>query len=107
MFRILGKLCFWVLVARWGYAELQIILPSATPAIDYALENVQIPTHDKWNSESLDQLLLAIRARAEEPLAQLEKHLVVPERTGQLVSVVTPELKRVQRVIEEQNFSRF
>jgi hypothetical protein len=107
MFRILGKLCFWVLIARWGYAELQLILPSATPAIDYALENVQIPTHDKWNAESLDQFLLAVRTRTEDSLARLEKQLSATDRKDQLASVVTPELKRVQRVLEEQNFSRF
>ena len=39
---------FWVVVARWGYAEVKLGLPDLIPSIDYALEQIQIPTHDHW-----------------------------------------------------------
>lgn len=54
--RIVLSCCFWVIAARWIYAEVQILLPSAIPTIDYALEHIQIPTHDKWPKEHLNKL---------------------------------------------------
>ncbi len=46
--RYLLSMFIWVVIARWGYAELTLMAPEAIPAIDSALEVVQIPTHDKW-----------------------------------------------------------
>ncbi len=57
MIRIFFKLCFWVIIARWTYAEVQLVAPSATPAIDFALQKIQIPTHDKWSKGSFNQWL--------------------------------------------------
>lgn len=53
MLKLLFKLFFWVVVARWGYAEIQLSAPALVPYVDYTLTVVQIPTHDRWPKESI------------------------------------------------------
>jgi len=61
--RIVFSLCLWVVVARWGYSEMKILCPDAIPAVDYVLEHVQIPTHDKWPKEAALKLISSITTR--------------------------------------------
>ena len=42
------KMGFFVVTARWMYAEATLIAPSALPLVDIALEKIAIPTHDTW-----------------------------------------------------------
>jgi hypothetical protein len=57
MFKLLFTLLLSVVVARWMYAETALMFPRAVPAIDYLLEEVQIPTHDQWSKDSTDKIL--------------------------------------------------
>jgi len=59
MFRIVFIVCFSIVFSRWVYAEVDQAFPNMTPVIDYALERVQIPTHDQWNinMEAVSQFL--------------------------------------------------
>lgn len=52
MLRPLLSMFFWVVVARWGYAEIKLNLPGLVPFIDHSLQQIQIPTHDKWPSQA-------------------------------------------------------
>jgi len=52
MFKAIFSMIFWVVVARWGYSELQLSFPNLVPFIDYSLSRVQIPTHDKWPAKA-------------------------------------------------------
>lgn len=42
------KMTFFVVTARWMYAEAALVAPNMLPAIDLALTKVAIPTHDTW-----------------------------------------------------------
>ena len=57
MIRFFFSFCLTVVMARWIYAEVQMTLPEVVPAIDYALESVQIPTHDRWDGKTLGALV--------------------------------------------------
>ena len=48
---------FYVIIAQWLYAELQIVCPSAAPTVDYLVSSLQIPTHDKWSEEKVKTAL--------------------------------------------------
>jgi hypothetical protein len=88
MFRLLLATFFYVTLGRWMYAELTLIVPSALPAIDYALEKVQIPTHDEWD---LQALLAAAQQLTEHGGSALSSVLSEVERAREL-QVVTAEL---------------
>ena len=64
MIRFFFSFCLTVIVARWIYAEVQMTLPEVVPAIDYALENVQIPTHDKWDGKTIGAMVDDLRLAA-------------------------------------------
>ncbi|MBX7137454.1 MAG: hypothetical protein K1X83_05670 [Oligoflexia bacterium] len=53
MLRFLFGMFFSVVIARWAYSEIKLSFPGLIPEIDYALERVQIPTHDKWPKERM------------------------------------------------------
>ena len=57
MVRFFIKLVVWVTLARWMYAEAQLVTPSAVPFINAAMTRLEIPTHDKWRSTELGQYL--------------------------------------------------
>lgn len=57
MFRWLCSFVFTVAAARWIYAEVKLAVPEAMPLIDYSLERLQIPTHDKWSKQALAEAL--------------------------------------------------
>ncbi|RMD86130.1 MAG: hypothetical protein D6808_03960 [Candidatus Dadabacteria bacterium] len=57
MLRLLIGMMVTVTVARWMYSEVRLIAPSAIPTIDYVLEKVQIPTHDKWPEGRLYKMI--------------------------------------------------
>ena len=56
MFRFLFTMLFYVIVARWIYAEVNVICPSVSPGIDRMLSALQIPTHNEWSKESVKQV---------------------------------------------------
>ncbi|MDZ4785309.1 MAG: hypothetical protein SGJ02_04450 [bacterium] len=58
--RIVFSAVFWTILGQWGYAELKILCPAFVPAVDYTLQHVQIPTHDKWSKEKLTDLLAGV-----------------------------------------------
>ncbi len=64
--RIVFSCLFWVIAARWVYAEVQILVPSVVPSIEYALEHIQIPTHDKWPKEGFDKLFAQLTESVKE-----------------------------------------
>lgn len=57
MIRLIFTMCFWVVVARWIYAETYVRFPTALPAIDYALDTVRIPTSDQWDLSQVEQVV--------------------------------------------------
>jgi hypothetical protein len=50
MLRFFFSLILYVVVARWIYAELQILSPSLVPLVDSGVRALTIPTHDKWET---------------------------------------------------------
>ncbi len=42
------KMGFFVVTARWMYAEVALVAPGALPVIDESLKKIAIPTHDTW-----------------------------------------------------------
>ena len=60
MFRLLLSISLSVVIARWAYQEVELCVPQLVPYIDYSLERVQIPTHDKWLKTALTNALLVI-----------------------------------------------
>jgi len=59
--RFLFVMLFSVVVARWGYAEIELNFPSALPMVDKTLEMVAIPTHDQWGDSKLAEALAILR----------------------------------------------
>ena len=57
MIRLFFGLFLSVVLARWMYSEVALSFPQAVPLIDYALEVVSIPTHDKWDAEPIREVL--------------------------------------------------
>lgn len=92
MIRILFSLCFWVIIARWSYAEIKLLLPSAVPVIDYALDTIQIPTHDKWNAQTVDRFIAKAETKRQESIAAL--HSGTGERTSEAFKQVGDTVKR-------------
>lgn len=113
MIRILFSLFFWVLIGRWWYAEVKMVLPSATPVIDFALEKIQIPTHDKWNTKSLDRFLAGAKSVGEHSLASV-KHTLDSSARGSLrrsneqFGLSSGDSKGIQRLADQSAaFVRF
>lgn len=40
---------FWVVLARWGYAEMQRLSPPMASSVDRLIEVATIPTVDQWD----------------------------------------------------------
>lgn len=66
MVRLVFTFLLTVVVARWMYSEVQVSFPQAVPFIDYALEKVQIPTHDQWDYQKINAFVDEIAALAQE-----------------------------------------
>lgn len=56
---VMLKLCLTALVtlmvSRWMYAEVSIIVPGAMPVVDAVLDKTSIPTHDHWSKDSMER----------------------------------------------------
>lgn len=56
---------FWVIVARWSYAEISNFSPSMRTSIDNLMELATIPTHDQWDTVKIkeigDQIVSALK----------------------------------------------
>ncbi len=70
MVRILFTMMFWVVVGRYCYAELKLLVPSATPYIDQVLAAIQIPTHDQWDPKLVGAISSGIRGQGERLMAK-------------------------------------
>ncbi len=57
MFRFIISMLLYVSVARWMYAEIQLVAPSVTPSIDNLVNYLTIPTHDKWDKEAIASIV--------------------------------------------------
>jgi len=57
MLRLAFSICCSVVIARWVYHEVQLTAPQLVPYIDYSLERIQIPTHDKWLKTALNNAI--------------------------------------------------
>ena len=77
-----------VVTARWIYSEVQMSFPRAVPAIDYALEKVQIPTHDKWDREKISEVVQTVAA-----------HIGGADSSAERLSA--PRLERVTRRLND------
>ncbi len=74
------RLCFWLLLAHWVYAEVHIYSPQAGQVIDRAAEALRIPPHTEW---VVYPHLQQIAAR----ISEQELHLAVREINEQLEEV--------------------
>jgi hypothetical protein len=50
--KIIFTMLFWVVVARWGYAEIAQVSPVLRASIDRVMEVATIPTHDRWDMDA-------------------------------------------------------
>ena len=113
MLRALFKLCFWVVVARWCYAEIQLVFPKAAPVIDLALEKMRLPTHDKWSSKDLQALAAQVNLSSCPSLQDLGDQFsqVIAKgvsSTQQALATGDNNIKRVTKLIKSPTeFSRF
>lgn len=78
MIRLFFSFFLTVVVARWIYAETKMVVPGAVPVIDFALDKVQIPTHDKWDSKSKELTSMV------NDLSSLASSLVQPAEAAEL-----------------------
>ena len=60
MIRLAVTFVMYMVVGRWLYSEVQLNFPQAVPSIDYAMEKISIPTHDKWDRKQIDRTLTQI-----------------------------------------------
>ena len=57
MVKVLLSMTFYVVLARWMYAELNLVCPSMTSNIDKLLSAIEIPTHDNWHEDGIRGLV--------------------------------------------------
>ena len=106
MIRIVFSLFFWALVGRWAYSEVNLVFPSATPVIDFALTKLQIPTHDQWDAKSIHTFISNARGMAQNTLA--DAGISTTSHNKQLANANIKEVKAVSRTIAKSEiFSRF
>ena len=60
MTRFVFSIACSVILARWMYAEIAMTVPGMIPVIDYSVERLSIPTHDKWSKEPFVDALSAV-----------------------------------------------
>ena len=44
---------FWVIIARWSYAEIAKFSPAMRASVDNLMEIATIPTHDQWDTTKI------------------------------------------------------
>lgn len=47
---------FWVVVARWSYAEIAQFSPALRESVDHIMEVATIPTHDQWDLNQIKEI---------------------------------------------------
>lgn len=95
--RILFSLFFWVMVARWGYAELQLSLPGLIPYVDRAVQAMTIPTHDQWADSTIVKTLASLQGseeKAEVALASVLPSTKTEEHDSQSLEALLEDLER-------------
>ncbi len=87
MIRFLFSFVLTVMMARWIYAETQMVFPDVVPMIDSALDYAQIPTHDRWYGKAIAKAMDNLSASAGSliPVAQASE-LTVLRSYGRPVS---------------------
>ncbi len=77
---------FYVVIARWMYAEAAVIVPWATPSIDRFLASVELPTHDELTRESFEKVAYSadsiIRRISNDTVSPVESCKVFLERVA-------------------------
>jgi hypothetical protein len=53
--RIVFSMLFWVVLARWTYAEISHASPALASSLDSLIEVATIPTHDQWDLTSAQE----------------------------------------------------
>jgi len=76
----------YVVVARWLYAEAELMIPRAMPLLNYALERTQIPTHDKWSDERFVEAIEALKNPDSEVIVGVRGDRVLPPARPQIAS---------------------
>lgn len=66
MIRLVITFLVYMIVGRWIYSEVQLAFPKAVPSVNYALETVAIPTHDKWNGKKVSSFMHKVTAQVEQ-----------------------------------------
>jgi hypothetical protein len=92
MFRFFFSLCCSVIIARWIYQEVQLAAPELVPFIDYSLDRVQIPTHDKWLKTALSNAVRYIDDQeVRQGAAAGHKPIVTAARLPKKLAAEAPE----------------
>ena len=73
MIRFLISMAFYVVLARWIYAEMNLVCPSFTPSVDRILSAVQIPTHNNWHENGIKGLVGEATAFIQRARADIEE----------------------------------
>lgn len=104
MFRIMFSLFFWALVGRWAYSEVNLVFPSVTPVIDFALTKLQIPTHDRWDPQAINSFIAQARSFGEEAMkASKVSAKQNVSRPQQFVQATVDESKSVVRALRQND----
>ncbi len=68
MLRLVFVFVSVIAVSRWFYSETELLAPRLVPPLNFILNKISIPTHDKWSRQSVDRAIDFIAA-----LTQSEK----------------------------------
>ena len=53
MVRFAFSFLAWMVFGNWVYDEIKVTFPGAVPVVDAAMKKIAIPTHDRWNQQSI------------------------------------------------------
>jgi len=56
MLRFIFSFIISATVARWVYQETALVAPFLKPAFEKIADATEIPTHDQWSKDSLEQI---------------------------------------------------
>lgn len=60
MVRVIFSMVVWAIAAQWVYNEAKLLTPGLLPYIDAAFSKLQLPTHDQWDADKLNEMLAEI-----------------------------------------------
>ncbi|MBN8548331.1 MAG: hypothetical protein J0M12_03325 [Deltaproteobacteria bacterium] len=104
MFRIMFSIFFWALVGRWAYSEVNLVFPSVTPVIDFALTKLQIPTHDRWDPAAINSFIASARSFGEEAMKASKTSAAHGNNRAQsFVRVTVDESKSISKSLRQND----